>query len=245
MQIRAESTAIAAAEARRLRLLAQFSEGVSGDAAALLSMEGRGPTAPEELVRSAVIGEIQAVLGVPAFPAERSMDLARRLHTVLPETLDALQAGRLDLVRARELSEATEVLSADAARRVQDQLLGAAGDAPWAGVSPRAWKARIARAVVRADVEGARERREQEYAKRLVCARATEFGMGELLVTADARRGGDGPPGADRPRAAPTCQRAGWRPGDDGPAPGRCVLRGVPPHPRRPTPTRGARAPGT
>jgi len=144
VQIRAESATIAAAEARRLRLLGQFSEVVSGDAAAMLSMEGRGPTAPEELVRSAVIGEIQAVLGVPAFPAERSMDLARRLHTVLPETLDALQAGRLDLVRARELSEATEVLSDDAARRAQDQLLGAAGDAPWAGLSPRAWKARIA-----------------------------------------------------------------------------------------------------
>ena len=155
VQIRAESTAIAAAEARRLRLLGQFSEVVSGDAAAMLSMEGRGPTAPEELVRSAVIGEIQAVLGVPAFPAERSMDLARRLHTVLPETLDALQAGRLDLVRARELAEATEVLSEDAARRVQDQLLRCAGGAPWAGLSPRAWRARTARAVVRADAEGA------------------------------------------------------------------------------------------
>ena len=57
---------------------------------------------------------------------------------------------------------------------------------PRGRVSPRAWKARIARAVVRADVEGARERREQEYAKRLVSARATGFGMGELLVVADA-----------------------------------------------------------
>ena len=115
------------------------------------------------------------------------MNLARRLRDVLPETLDALEAGRLDLIRARQLAEATEVLSDDAARRVQDQLLGAAGDAPWAGLSPRAWRARIDRAVIRADVAGARERQQdQERAKRLVIARATEFGMGELLVVADA-----------------------------------------------------------
>ena len=74
----------------------------------------------------------------------------------------------------------------DAAREVQDQLLGAAGHAPWAGLSPRAWRARVARAVVRADVAAARERAAQETRKRLVRARATGYGMGELLVIADA-----------------------------------------------------------
>ena len=57
---------------------------------------------------------------------------------------------------------------------------------PWAGLSPRAWKARIHRAVTRADVAGARERQQHERAKRLVFARATDFGAGELLVVANA-----------------------------------------------------------
>ena len=62
MQIRAESTVIAAAEARRLRLLGRFTNEVTAEAGAMLSMDGRGPTAPDELVRTAVIGEINTVL---------------------------------------------------------------------------------------------------------------------------------------------------------------------------------------
>jgi Domain of unknown function (DUF222) len=184
LEIRAKSLEIAAAEAARLRLLGWFTEEVSVEAGLMLSMEGRGPTPPEELVRSAVIGEIQAVLGISAHTAERSMDLAGRLRAVLPETLHALETGRLDLIRARELCEATEVLTEQKARDVQDQLLGAAGPAPWEGLSPRAWRARIARAVIRADVAGARERAQEEHAKRLVHARATDYGMGEFLVVA-------------------------------------------------------------
>jgi hypothetical protein len=76
LAIRDESTVIAAAEARRLRLLGEFTDEVVVEAGAMLSMQGRGRTAPEELVRTAVIGEIQAVLGVAAFPAETAMNLA-------------------------------------------------------------------------------------------------------------------------------------------------------------------------
>jgi Domain of unknown function (DUF222) len=186
MAIRDASIVIAAAEAARLRLLARFSDEVSVEADLVLSMEGRGPLPPEELVRTSVIGEIQAVLGIPAHTAERSMDLARRLREVLPETLEALATGRLDLVRAQGLAESTEVLTDDQARDVQDQLLGAAGDAPWAGLSPRAWRARIARAVVRADPAGARDRALAAHARRLVHARATQDGMGEFLAVASA-----------------------------------------------------------
>jgi hypothetical protein len=105
---------------------------------------------------------------------------------VLPETLAALESGRLDLIRTRVLSEATAVLDEPAARQVQDKLLPAAGDAPWAGLSPRAWRARVQRAVMRADVQAARRRRKEAYERRLVFTRSTEFGMGEFLVTGDA-----------------------------------------------------------
>jgi hypothetical protein len=140
--IRAESTAIAAAEARRLRLLGRFADEVGYEACAMLSGEGRGPAAPRELVESAVLGEVQAVLGVSAGWAGTLIALARRLRDVLPETLDALESGRLDLIRARVLAEASAVLGDPAARQVQEKLLPAAGDAPWAGLSPRAWRAR-------------------------------------------------------------------------------------------------------
>jgi hypothetical protein len=63
--------------------------------------------------------------------------LTRRLRDVLPETLAALESGRVDLIRARVLAEATAVLDDSAARQVQDKLLPVAGDAPWAaGVHP-------------------------------------------------------------------------------------------------------------
>ena len=185
-QIRAESTAIAAAEARRLRLLGRFLDEVVYEACAMLSGEGRGPAAPRELVESAVLGEVQAVLGVSEGWAGTMIALARRLRDVLPETLAALESGRLDLIRARVLAEATAVLDDPAARQVQDKLLPVAGDAPWAGLSPRAWRARVQRAEMRADVEAARRRRKEAYERRLVFTRSTEFGMGEFLVTGDA-----------------------------------------------------------
>lgn len=152
----------------------------------MLSAEGRAPAAPRELVESAVLGEVQAVLGVPEGWAGTLIALARRLRDVLPETLAALESGRLDLMRARVLAEATAVLDDPAARQVQDKLLPVAGDAPWAGLSPRAWRARVQRAVMRADVQAARRRRKEAYGRRLVFTRSTEFGMGEFLVTGDA-----------------------------------------------------------
>lgn len=185
-QIRAESTAIAAAEARRLRLLGRFVDEVAYDACAMLSGEGRGPAAPRELVESAVFGEVQAVLGVSDGWAGTLVALTRRLRDVLPETLDALESGRLDLIRARVLAEATAVLDDSAARGVQEKLLPAAGDAPWAGLSPRAWRARVQRAVMRADVEAAHHRRKEAYERRLVFTRSTALGMAEFLATGDA-----------------------------------------------------------
>jgi hypothetical protein len=126
------------------------------------------------------------VLGVSQGPAERMVDLARRLTTTLPEALVALEGGRLDLTRTRQLSEATDMLDDATAREVQDRMLGVAGDAPWDGPSPRAWRARVERTVMRVDVDAARRRRVEANERRLVWTRATDFGMGELLVIGDA-----------------------------------------------------------
>jgi len=125
-------------------------------------------------------------LGIGPGPAAKLVHLARRLTTVMPHALDALESGRLDMARVRALADATEVLPGHLARDVADQMLDVAEDAPWAGLSPRAWRARIDRTVIRVDADAARRRRRESYEARLVRSTPTIDGMAELIVTADA-----------------------------------------------------------
>jgi uncharacterized protein DUF222 len=187
-QIRDKSLLIAACEADRLALVAQFADEVTAEAVAELAGLPRVPGAPpdEQVIASAVDGEVQAVLGTGAGPAARMTNLAQRLSAVLPATLAALEAGRLDLVQARVLAEATEGLSAADAREVADQMLGVCGRAPWDGLSPRSWRDRTSRTVARVDADAARRRRQQEYEARAVRSRPTIAGMAELCISADA-----------------------------------------------------------
>jgi hypothetical protein len=185
-KIRDEAALKAATDARQLRLVAQFADEVVVEAGLMLSGEGRGPSAPGELIESAVVGEVQAVLGIAEGPAGRMVDLARRLTAVLPETLAALECGRLDLIRATALATATDGLKDAAAREVQDRMLAVAGDAPWDGLSPRSWRDRVERTASRVDADRARRRREEEYARRAVRSQPTVAGMAELIITADA-----------------------------------------------------------
>ena len=246
-QVRANAVLLAANQADQLRLLARLADVVSSEAVAGLAALPRVPGAPQdhEVIDSAVDAEVQAVLGIAAGPAARLVHLARRLSSVLPQVLVALADGRLDLTRARVLAEATEVLGQGLARQVADQLLEVAGPAPWAGLSPRAWRARVERTVVRADAEAARRRRVAAYAARAVRSLPTIEGMAELCITADA---------ADVAMAEQVLTDLAQRPGGDrpggdlcvdGPAPGRRVRRAVPPSEGRAVSTGGRGAPGT
>jgi hypothetical protein len=184
--IRSESLAIAAIEARRLALVAQLADVVTVDAVAMLTSLPRVPGALQdhEVIESAVTAEVQAVLGIAQGPAIGLVELARRLSSVLPTVLAALREGRLDL--ARVLAEGTAVLPDTHAREVAELMLGVAGVAPWEGLSPRAWRARVDRAVVRADADAARRRRREAYERRAVRVLASIAGMAELFITADA-----------------------------------------------------------
>lgn len=91
----------------------------------------------------------------------------------------------MDLVRARVLAEATEVLPDGLARLVQDRTLDVAGDGPWDGLSPRAWRARADRTVVQVDADAARRRRQEAYERRAVRSWPIGEGMAELFITAD------------------------------------------------------------
>lgn len=187
-QIRDKSLLIAACEADRLALVAQFADEVSAEAVAELAGLPRVPGTPphEQVIASAVEGEVQAVLGIGAGPAARMVHLAQRLRAVLPAGLAALEAGQLDLIRARVLAEATDGLTDADAQEVADQMLGVCGKAPWDGLAPRSWRDRTARTVARVDADAARRRRKQEYEARAVRSRPTIGGMAELCISADA-----------------------------------------------------------
>ena len=121
-EIRANALLIAAAQSDQLRLVAEFAGVVTVQAVAELGLLGRVSGAPQdhEVIDSAVVGELQAVLGIAAGPAARLVDLAERVTTVLPAVNSALAAGRLDLTRVRVLAEATEVLPEGLARQVAE-----------------------------------------------------------------------------------------------------------------------------
>ncbi len=184
--LRADARALAAAEAKRLRRVVAIAERVTRETSAFLALGGRVPGAAldTELVMSAVTCELMMALGISKGHAENLQLLATRLVRVLPETLAMLECGRLDLTRARLLAEATEVLDDAHARRVQALLLPSVGDGPWDGPSPRAWKARVQRAVITVDPDSARRRRESAIRCRLVRAWAAGDGTGMLEVVA-------------------------------------------------------------
>src|SRR5690606_37117910 len=72
------------------------------------------------------------------------------------------------------------------ARVVAHDLVAAAGNGPWEGPSPRSWRARVERAVVRADREAAKRRRAAALAARRVRAWGEGDGTGVLQLRADA-----------------------------------------------------------
>ena len=144
-----------------------------------------------------------------------------------------LECGRLDLTRARLLAEATEVLDDAHARRVQALRPAAVGDGPWDGPSPRAWRARVQRAVITVDPDSARRRRESAIRCRLVRAWAAGDGTGVWRsVAADTDIAARGP-GDHRPRPCLADGRPGRGAVVHGPAPRRRGDGPVPPGRRR------------
>ncbi len=88
------------------------------------------------------------------------------------------------MARARALTEATLDCPLDEAREVEKALLADAGGAPWDGPSPRAWRARINRAVATCAPAVAEQRRARAIADRAVRSWAGPDGDGVLRWTA-------------------------------------------------------------
>ncbi len=104
--------------------------------------------------------EVSAATGLPAYRAEQEVPVARTLCTVLTDTLGALELGRIDPGRAQTLAEGVAGLPDALARKVEKVVLdqlpttpregqgsGQGPVGPWDDCSPRAFTARVERAV--------------------------------------------------------------------------------------------------
>ncbi|MEP6760944.1 MAG: DUF222 domain-containing protein, partial [Sporichthyaceae bacterium] len=185
-RMRATVGRIASGQAEQLRLVPGLVQECA--AAARLELAGTvrasGRPSVEELTHTTVVHEVTVILGIPKWEAEKLVERASQLVGVLPDTLGALEAGRIDLARAQVLEEETRFLDEACARAVEALVLHkvADRDGPWAGLSPRKWRSQVQLLVVRVDADAARRRREAVKLFRAVRAWAQGDGSGVLRV---------------------------------------------------------------
>ena len=116
------------------------------------------PAAPglPELVSPFVPDELAPALTMTVQAAGMHLLLAADLVTKLPMTADALEAGLIDMTRARIIAEATRVLTTEQAAAVE-RLIFPRAEQQTSGQL----RAALARAILAADPEAARRRRER------------------------------------------------------------------------------------
>ncbi len=96
----------------------------------------------------------------------------------LPATGAALAAGEIDAYRARLITEATSLLDEDTARAVENDVLPGAGELTYAQL-----RARLRRAVIIADPEGAEDRRKAAERRARVSLYPDDEGTATLTGT--------------------------------------------------------------
>ncbi|MDX6394872.1 MAG: hypothetical protein QOJ73_5935, partial [Streptosporangiaceae bacterium] len=140
------------AQATELTAVARIAEcAAAADPKIGLSGDGR----PGRLCQDA-ISQVSLALMLSDYSAGAWADLAVTLRWRLPATGKALAAGRIDMYRARLIAEGTSMLSEEVARAVEKKILPNAG-----GQVTGELRARLRRAVIAADPEGAERRRKQ------------------------------------------------------------------------------------
>ena len=132
--------------------------GASPAAAADACAGGRPGTGSgfPEVISAFASYELSLALTLTGRSAEAYLDFAVELATKLPKTMAALEAGQIDIIRARIIAEATHVLSNEHTAAVEDRIFPRAGQQTSGQL-----RAALARAVLAADPGAARARREE------------------------------------------------------------------------------------
>ena len=120
--------------------------------------EGRPAAEPgfPEVISPFASYELSLALTLTGRSADAYLDFAVELATKLPETMAALEAGQIDIIRARIIAEATHVLSNGHTAAVEERIFPRAGQQTSGQL-----RAALARAVLAADPGAARARREE------------------------------------------------------------------------------------
>jgi Domain of unknown function (DUF222) len=162
------------AQAAELSAVAQLTaRAAAADRRIGLQADGR----PARLCRDAV-GQVSLALMLTDHAAVGWADLAMTLAWRLSATGAALAAGTIDLARAKVIAEAASVLSEDAARAVEAQVLPDAGRQTTAQL-----RARLRRAVIVADPQAAERSRQEAERQARVSLYADQDGTATLAGT--------------------------------------------------------------
>ncbi len=163
------------AAARQARMLAEFAHRRPPDRTDVVDRVTGGPIsvwAPDEIGLALTLSR-----GTAAARLERSLRLAQ----VLPATLAAWDAGRIDQAKVCAIHDATLALSDTAAQAVQDRVL------PQAPVQTLAQlRAALERAVIATDPKGADARHRKAHRQRRVALNPERDGMASLWALLSA-----------------------------------------------------------
>lgn len=127
--------------------------------------------------------EIGLTLGIPRLEASSEIARAQRFAHVLPDTLAALEQGRIDERRADAIARATAVLPDDKARAVQAAVLPKAVEA-----TLRQVRDRVRRAIAKVDPDGEYRRHKEADTGRRVSIRSLDDGMASLWFYGSAEQ---------------------------------------------------------
>ncbi len=138
-------------------------------------VELRSAAGPDPVFSEFAASEIAIELDLSCSAAAAQLKLAHTMTYRLPATLAALEAGAIDLGRARAVADATGSLSQVHAAAVEEKVLARGGRA-----SHTLFRQALRRAVLAVDPDGAQRRHEKQRRERQVRIGPLDDGMAEL-----------------------------------------------------------------
>ena len=159
----------------RQRLASHFQAQVYAAMASVVDAMEDDPD-EEKWATEAAAAEIRVALRLTRTAADGELRFAMELQRRLPAVWKALAQGKIDSRRARVLANSTLHLSVAGAREVVARVIEAAG-----GLTTGELRARLERAVIEADPDGAQERYATAVKTRRVLTEPSSDGTANLL----------------------------------------------------------------